>query len=255
MSLVLNDTATKRGIVQMYEKELGFEYGEVSGNSDKLLELVAQVNLALDDFTQLALKSAGRWEFDDSNFSDYPILTATLVAGQRDYPLTSDGDGNLALEIKKVLIAGSNGIFTEMTPIDPEAEPGTDGFWNGQNTTGTPCRYGKLGNGIFLDPIPSYGLTGGLKAYVNREASYFTAADITKKPGVPGIFHRYFVIVPAYRYAARNSMPQAGGRLRNGAFTGLLMEINNMEDDIQAYFARRDQDTRKRLTAGAQDNR
>lgn len=268
--LYFSDTSTKRGIVQEYEKECGFEYGDVSGSTDKLATLVAGVNLALDEFVRLAISSEGTWQFDDSNQTDYPIITTNLVSGQRDYTFITDQLGNLILDIYQVDVANSTGLFNTIQPVDvshrtqsPQDTYGAasgllytgslDNFTNGQNATGTPNKYDKLANGIFLDPIPNYNYTNGLKVYVNREGSYFTASDTTKKPGVPGPFHRYFVLKPALDYARRNNTSN---------YQTLQAELIKMEGDeergivgsIQRYFSRRTQDERPRLTPAHQDN-
>jgi hypothetical protein len=75
----------------------------------------------------------------------------------------------------------------------------------------------------------------GLLLYINREASYFTSTDTTKKPGVPGIFHRWFAIRPAEDYARRNNLTN---------YPLLRAERLQMEKDIAAYFGRRERDVR-----------
>lgn len=239
MSLAFSDTTNLKGLVQIYEKEIGADYGFISGNPSRLKSFAADANLAFDEFLGLAFRADGTWQFDDSNHTDFPIITTNLVADQRDYTFTTDEQGNLVLEIDKVLIADSSGTFHEVKPVDAQSESDTDGFWNGNNTTGSPTAYDKTANGIFLDPIPNYNYTNGLKVYINREASYFTHTDTTKKPGVPGIFHRYFVIRPAYDQARRNNLPTLGS---------LSVELARLEDGIREHFAFRNADKRKRLT-------
>ncbi len=245
MSIPFNDTTTFRGIVQQYEKEIGANQGDISGNTQKLKEFTADVNLAMDDFVRLALEASGTWQFDDSNQTDYPIIKTDIVSGQRDYALTLDANGNAILDIFKVAIlpSATAAIYQELAPVDTQSKAGLATIFNSPQT-GTPYTYDKTGNGIIFDVIPSYGATNGLLLYINREASYFTYQDTAKKPGVPGLFHKYFYLKPAYMYAARNNMEIAGGRLRNGAFTGLLMQVNDLEKDIEAYFGRRERDVR-----------
>lgn len=282
MSLVFNDTTTYRGIVQEYEKECGFEIGDVSGDPVKLAELVSSVNLALDDFVELALRSEGTWQFDDSNHDvsqgNYPIISTDIIAGQRDYPFISDQYGNLILDIYGVYVANPSGIYVKLSPVDVstgkndlEGYPttaasgflfygGLSSFTDGQNTPGTPVRYDKLANGIFLDPVPNYNMRlanegkAGLKIYVNREGSYFTTSDTTKKPGVPGLFHRYFVVRAAQDYARQNN------KANYGQISSEVMRYEGNEEagiigSIQAYFSRRSKDERNRMVAGRHNNR
>lgn len=246
MSLVFNDTTNYRGLVQVYEDEIGANRGDVSGNTEKLKKVTADINLALDDFTEMAIRSSGTWQWDDTNQTDYPIITTSLVSGRRDYTFTTDESGNLILDIYKVMVADSGGRFTEIRPVDVQSQRDTEGFWDGANTGGTPDKYDKTANGIFLDPIPNYNYTNGLKAYINREASYFTTADTTKKPGVPGIFHKYLALRPAQDYARRNSLDNHD-RIQG--------EVLRMEQEIQAYFAFRPRDEKPRLRPAGQDNK
>ena len=249
MSIQFSDTTNYKGIVQLYEKECGMNQGDISGNTTKLKEFTAQANLALDDFMRIALKASGKWQFDDSNQSGDPILTTNLVSGQRDYHFTSDTDGNLILDIYRVFVANSSGVFMEVYPVDSQGDNITrvSGFTDGRNVTGVPFTYDKTANAIFLDPIPNYSYTGGLKMYVNREGSYFTSTDTTKKPGVPGLFHRYFYLKPALEYARQNGADN---------YQALLNEVIKLEGDedrglvgeIQRYFSKRAKDDRAIMT-------
>jgi len=204
------------------------------------------INLALDRALSLIFSVGGTWQFDDSNHTDYPIITTDLVSGQRSYAFTSDGSSNLILEIYKVMVADSNGLFREMTPVDQQAvNPNSpSNYWDGLNTTGIPNTYDKTSNGIFLDPIPSYSRTAGLKIFINREASYFTVSDTTKKSGIAGLFHEYLALRPSYQYAFRNSLPNTAV---------LKAETTEMENAMMDYYKKREKDVIKRVT-GKQNN-
>ena len=254
MSLVFSDTQNYRGIVQMYEKECGFKRGDISGNTERLKEFTADVNEALDNFTALAIPASGTWEFDDSNHTDYPIITTNIVNGQRDYPFTEDETGNLILDIYKVVVYDSLGNGRELEPLSMQTmdRNGEDryiaDFYNGQNFEGVPTRYDKTANAIFLDYIPNYDRDDALKVYINREAAYFSYMNTTKKPGVPGLFHKYFYLKPARDYARRNDL---------ASFNRLESEVLKLEGipergvlgSIQMYFGKRERDIPRRLTA------
>lgn len=245
MSLVFSNTTTKNGIIQNLERTLGFADTGISGNSSLLARFTGDVNLALDKALSTIFQVGGTWQFDDSNYTDYPIITTNIVSGQRDYSFTTDGSSNLILEIYKVFVADSTGLFYEITPVDvPTGAPSN--YWDGLSTTGLPNSYDKLGNGIFLDPIPNYNRTAGLKVYVNREASYFSTSDTTKKPGIAGLFHEYLVLRPAYMYAMRNDMSIA---------KRLEVEMVKMEADMMDYYKGREKDVRKVLTGRSSSSR
>lgn len=254
MSLVFSDTESNKGIVQMYERECGFELGTISGNTTKLKNLTADVNLALDDFTELAIKSSGTWQIDDSGHTDYPIITTDLISGQRDYTFTTDGSGNLILDIYKVLVADPSGKYTEIKPVDVQSQGDTSTFTDGQNSGGTPTRYDKTANGFFLDLIPNYNYTNGLKVYINREASYFTYTDTIKKPGVPGIFHKYFYLKPASDYSRRNSLANKKD-LEDELMKMEGSERLGIDGSIKEYFSARPKDERPRINPARQNNK
>src|SRR3990172_13360259 len=107
MSLQVSNTTTKKALVQMYEREIGANYGDISGNSDKLLEFIARANLALDNYLLIWAKNAGTWQADDINHSDFQIITSNIVSGQRDYLFTTDGNSNRIVDVSKVLILPS----------------------------------------------------------------------------------------------------------------------------------------------------
>ncbi len=270
MSIPLNDTATRKGLVQIYEKEIGADYGDISGNADKLLELVADINLALDDYTDIAIKSAGTWGPDDFNQLGYPIFTADLVSGQRAYAMLTDQYGNMLLDVYKVFVASPAGLFRELLPVDVSTgsqelaasgvasgvlySSNLQSFTNGQNASGIPTKYDKLANGIFLDPIPNYNYTGGLKLYGNREAAYFTVSQSTKVAGFPGIHHRYLALKPALDYARRNGL-SSYERLKNEVDSYEGDEQLNLTGKIAAYFSHRTKDERPRMRVSRDSNK
>jgi hypothetical protein len=212
-----------------------------------LADKTRDINIALDRALALIFQVGGTWQFDDSNHSDYPIITTSLLSGIRDYSFVDDEQGNLILDIYKVMVKDPNGIFHEIQPIDVQTpNNNTQSFYDGQNITGIPSRYDKTANGIFLDAIPSYGSSQGLKIYINREASYFTVSDTTKKPGIAGLFHEYLALRPSYQYAYRNG-------LKN--LNILKKEMEEMEDEIQNYYKSRERDTQKTLKARRRSSR
>lgn len=248
-----NDTANLTGLVQGYEDAIGAQPGDVSGNTIALKKFAARANSALADYWGIALQAEGTWQLDDSNHKqpdgitgNYPIITTNLVAGQRDYSFTTDASGNLILDIYRVMAADASGTFRTLMPVDVQSQNDMDTFYDGRDSAGTPTRYDKTANGIFLDLIPNYAREGGLKVYINREASQFAITDTTKKPGVPGIHHDYFFLKPAAEYA-RIHAP--------ALFAPLQSRVLEMEQAVRAYFSKRPRDERGRVGVSREDNR
>jgi len=250
MSLVFNDTTNKSGIIQQLERKCGFNDGDISGNTLRMAQFTADVNLAFDNLLALIFKLGGDWNFDDSNHSDYPIITTDLVAGQRDYAFTADENGNLIVGIYKVLVMQADGSYKEIDPVDQQSpntnKTNVDSLTDGLDAQGTPTRYDKTGNGIFLDEVPDTNRTGGLKIYINRESSYFTVSDTTKKPGVDGLIHEYLVYEVAYKYARDKRLAN-----KNDLKEGLAEEVVK----INNRYGRRERDIARNLTPNYENNK
>jgi len=240
MSIAFNDTENFKGIVQQYEKEIDAHQGDVSGSTQALKEFTAEANIAFDEFLSIAIPASGTMQYDDSNHDDYPFIKTNIVSGQRDYSYLQDESGNFVLDIYKVAILQSADAteYQELDPMDVQSDPNLAARFN-NNATGVPAGYDKTGNGIIFDAIPNYSADNGLLLYVNREASYFRYDDTTKRPGVPGLFHRWFAIRPAENYARRKGLAN---------YALLRDERMQMERDIKAHFGRRERDVRHRIT-------
>ncbi len=204
-----------------------------------ITEKTADINLALDKSLELIFRSSGTWQYDDSNHSDYPFITTNLTQGQRDYSFTTDEQGNLILDIYKVMVKNADGYYEEIFPVDQQSDTDTDSFYDGRDTQGRPYQYDKTGNGIFLDPVPEENVLAGLKIFINREASYFTTSDTTKKPGFAGLFHEYLALRPSYQYALRNGLANK---------KDLKDEMLEMESAMKKHYRNRTRDESFRIT-------
>ncbi len=246
MSLQFSDTTNKNGIIQHLERTLGFNDGDISGNTTRLAQFTSDVNLALDNVHAIIFKAGGTWDFDDTNHTDYPIITANTVSGQRDYSFTTDSSSNIILDIHKVMIKTSaDGEYKTIKPVDMQSvDQDTDTY--ASDATGSPVTYDKTANGIFLDPIPDTSVTAGLRVYISREGSYFATSDTTKKAGFNGLFHKYLVLHAAYNYAVIKDISTA---------KAIGDQMILMEREIADSYGRRSRDEKPRLTANVERTR
>lgn len=229
-----SDTTNKDGIIQDCESVLfGDEYGHISSNSNLLATFTRNANRALDRVTSLIISADGKWEWDDTNQTDYPIATTDLTADQDNYRFNVSH-----LAIHTIHVLDSEGkSWAKLQPIDPKdfTKPLAEIFGKGK-----PAYYDKIADAFFLYPSPSYSVSAGLKVYFQREASYFVSTDTTKAPGFAKTFHRIVSLWASYDYAFAKTLP----------ITRVLRdEIELMERELQDFYSIRNKDERVNLSA------
>lgn len=249
MILQFSDVTNKKGIVQKIDRLCGTV--NTSAGAYPLLDKTVDVNFALASYFMLAVKAAGRWQVDDTNHTDYPIIFGDIVASQQDYSFTNDENGNQILDIYKIRIKYPDGTWKTLQQRDMMEYP-EDDEWLNSNTTGLPTEFELNANGIFLNCIPNYSQADSLEVYISRSGSYFDSTDTTKVAGIPDIHQEYLCLRPSYFYCLAKKLPQAaayGIQLygRDGK--------SGMEKDIQSYYSRRNRSEKPRMQAMRQDNR
>ena len=248
MRLDFSDTTNKDGILQLIETELGYPDGYITGDATRLAKFTSLVNRSISSAWDIIFDVAYGWQPDDINHTDYPIQFFNLVLGQRDYSVTNKEDRQEIYEILKVAVKDPSGVFHELKSLDQQARQSgnndVSSFIDGQNTMGTPTRYDKTATGIFLDPIPNYSSALGVKIMVQREGSYFTTTDTTKKPGFDGRYHEWCVIEPCYKIARANKLSDVERFKR---------DMQEMEQKIRDGYGRRDRDMFRRLQANVEE--
>jgi len=194
-----NDVTLGSGIIQDID-----DWVNTDDTSYPIAKKTKDINAWLDRVVSLILLADGRWQWDDSNYTDLPIGTGTLVDGQQDYNIS----GSTFLQILRVEIMDSNGNYNLLTPID-EHDITRQAMSEYHKTAGLPTQYDKKGDSIFLYPAPSSSavtLAKGLKVSFQRAGSHFVVGDTTKEPGFNPLFHRILSFGPALDYASKNEM-------------------------------------------------
>lgn len=200
--MVFSDTTTKLGLIQDCEKNVFQSYGDISGNSERLYDFTARLNRSYDKAVTIIMSCDGRWQFDDSNYTDLPIGSTDIVSGQADYTLDIEH-----LDIIKIVALDTAGNQRIMTPLDI-ADPQMNYFLqvSSSGNSGTPMYYDKHGSSLFLYPTPNYNKTAGLIVYFQRKPSYFAYTDTTKSPGLNALFHRYLSLDASLDYVMFKQM-------------------------------------------------
>jgi hypothetical protein len=240
MALAFSNSADGTGLVELLSDLTNTTAASTSSYS--LKKKTRDINSAYAQFMMLAIRASGKWQMDDTNQTDYPIIKMNLVSGQQDYPLLVDGSTipNQILDVQRVECA-TDSTATKFSVL--EAYDQTDETMSLQylaTLSGIPTRYDKLANGIFLDRKPNFSATNGLYVYFSRTPVYFLSTDTTKTAGIPDFFHEYLVYRPAYLFCAAKGLDQAPAYL---AF------LTKMERDIAQYYSGRDRDEHRFMTS------
>lgn len=244
MSIPFSDVVNNTGIIQQIEQNLFGDtgFGQISGNTQRLQLTTNYINEGYAKFRNIAVKSDGKWQFDDNNYTDYPFAVQNLVANQQDYqfPVTF-------LEITSVEIQNTGGVWYTLTEVD-EREYSNDHVSLTQQfiIPSQPYAFNRTANSIFLLPAPNYSAsqlpnpsTGGLKVKYKRPVSYFTYTDTTKVPGFADSLHPYLVNYATWKYALARTMPIAN---QFGVVVQTMEKI-----DIPDLYLSREMDTTKLL--------
>lgn len=229
--MIFNDTSSKDGLIQDCERWLfGNDYGAISGNTNLLATFTSLLNYGLGRTTTKIFEVDNKWQYDDSNFTDFPEATTNLSNGQQTYTMD--------VTFMKIIGAeclDSSGNYFNLRPLDKE-EIRQKGFSLSEffETPGQPLYYDIEGNSIVLYPAPATGnvtMTAGLKVIYQRPSSYFLTTDTTKQLGIPTDFHDIVVLYACQKYAKQNSMTAKAREID--------AEVQKREDDLKNYYNRR----------------
>lgn len=208
-----NDTSTKNGLLQDCERWCSVGDAGITGDATLKAQFTASINHWYHQVVTMILQSQDEWDFDDNNYTDYPVLTTPLVAGQRDYviPITEK-----VLKIKRVDICydGTSNVCYKAEPLDS----GEMGLGLG-NDTNTDARFSKTqpyydvkGNAIWIYPMAdatNVTNSGIIRIEWSREVDEFTTSDTTQEPGFDEPFHRMLSLGASYDYLLQRDNPRA----------------------------------------------
>lgn len=162
-----------------------------------LRDRAARVNDAIYRYCTIAFKSDGKHSFDDINQSSPPIDTQSIVSGTNRYKFSAFTEKIMNLIKLEALDADGNGIELKFESFDSLASSPKASIGNSSRTfqelyidasSGTPSKYTKYGDFIYLRDNPNYSETNGLVAYFNRPASTFDYLRFTVTQANPGVF-------------------------------------------------------------------
>lgn len=203
-----------------------------NASSFPIAQLTVEANNAYERVVSLILQSDGRWQWDDTNYTDLPIATTGLVADQQDYSLSVTH-----LEITRVELLDQTGNWQLLKPFD-QVQLFNSSLTDFMKSSGTPMYYDKLANSILLYPKPNYTQSASLKLYFKRPPSLFVVSDTDKVPGFNSLYHDLIPLWAAFNYATANGLSNA---------SLLMNQITQKEDALKEDYALRAKDEHIRL--------
>lgn len=243
MAKPFNDTAGGTGIIQLIEQNIFGDtgYGQISGNVQRLQQITNWVNEGRNRYTLIALQSDGKWQVDDSNYSDYPFATTDLIANQQDYQFLVS-----MVDILSVEVLNSGKVWYTLSEVD-EQEMANDHVSMTQRfiVPSQPWVFNRTANSIFLLPAPNYNMrliqegASGLKVKYQRPPNYYIYSDTSKTSGFAELLDEYVADYATWKYM----MPK-----QIGAKVDFKTNVDNYEQVlIPGLYLKREKDTTKRL--------
>lgn len=208
--------------------------------------MLIAINAANNRVASLILKADDRWQWDDTNQSDLPIATTSLVSGQKDYSVATTH-----LTIDRVEVKDASGNWIALEQIDQQSlkRGKLTALTEHQETSGTPNQYDVIGSSIFLYPTPNYSQSASLKVYFTRGPSEFTSGQLTAgtaSPGFNSLFHELIPLWVAYDYAVANGL---------NTTSAFLASIQLREKDLWDFYGLRNRDMRPRFSISSDSNK
>ena len=224
--MVFSDTSTNQGLIQ----DITFLTG-ASLTEYPIADRTRNINEWSRKVLVKILTSQDEWDFDDSNHTDFPILSGNLVSGQRDYslPLSSEG----MLQIKSVEISDGSKFYLAKTIDKSEQRLAVSNDDIDSLYTKSEPRYDLQYGSLFVYPLPSSNVANGLKIWINRDISPFTASDTTKTPGFDPVFHQILSLGASYEWAKSRGA-------KNMAV--LKSDLAEMFEALGDYYSKKQQD-------------
>jgi len=223
------------GLIQDCENLLGMTANDIAGDSVLIKRFTGDINAWYRRVNIWIWENSGAWQYDDSNQTDLPIATTTLVANQQDYEMDSE-----AQAVEGVSVMNAAGDYIKLTQID-KSETSLD-MSELYEEAGMPTYYDLVGRSIFLYPKPAAAdvtTALGLKLYFSRDIDEFTYADTTESPGFMNAFHKILSLGASMDYARSYD--------DTAKVSQFSQEILNIKEDLTQTYGQRDKDFKSQI--------
>ena len=235
-------------ILQDIERRLGYKAGKITGNATQKTSFINQINDAKYEIETIILNSQDEFDYDDSNHTDFPIVTTPLTTS-RDYRFTV---AERVLKMKRLDVSYDGVTYNRATPIDSNE---IDTFGLGNETTvdshfsEDKPRYDVKYGSWFIYPRASQAqVDAGAEALLEwtREGTQFATNgdDDAVEPG----FDRPFHSLISRKVSLENLDIKKGNRVVAQA-NRLERKIEKQEEMLKDHFGNKQQDRRLNLSS------
>jgi hypothetical protein len=235
-----SNTTALNGIIQRCEDYTGIGNGNITNDPVTFKKFTANVNEAIYDIVVEIMRSQDEFDWDDQNYTDYPIGKAPLVAGQRDYVLPSSLN---FLTHKRLDVTWDGSTWYQATPIDSAEMRFGLGDETDEDThfERTQPKYDPKANGFWLFPRATQAeVDAGAKFRIEytREFDEFTTADTTQEPSLDRPFHDLVPIGASLKWAVMKDAERAKNLkvLLDEGYAKLRMWYGRRNTDSQLIF-------------------
>ena len=225
------------GLIQDCENLLGMAATEISSDTALMKRFTKDINVYYRRVNSWIWDATGTWEYDDSNWTDLPISTTTIVDEQQDYEIPST-----AQKVDKAEVLDINSNYQLLKPFD-KSQIKNSSMSEFLETPGMPVYYDMVGNSIFLYPKPSttyVTATKGLKIYYSRDIDEFAYTDTTTAPGFVVNFHRLLSLGASYDYCISYEIGTKANFLKG--------QINELVEELKKFYGSRHRDMKTKFT-------
>lgn len=250
--MVYSDTSNKDGLLQDCESLCSLGDAGITGNATLKSKFTGWLNNSYGKVAMAILTVDKNWRWDDFNYGPssneaFPVATATLESGSRDYILpraTNSANQSTLWKVYKVRIKDIDGEWYDIVPLGTDDDE-TD------NGSGVPTKYRLLANSIRLSDPPLTGkvtLTAGIQVWFQREFDKFTTSDTTQQPGFISAYHYLLPLEASANYLLPIDQSKAAG---------YLTLFNDGLEKLKQSYAQRNDDpkTTKRMTPKVESTR
>lgn len=207
---------------------------------------VMHINRAYEKLVGEIINADGTWQYDDTNFTDQPRGTGTLVEGQQDYSFASE-----YLQIEMIEVKLANGSWFKLKPIDHSelGDQSPDEYW-GVDSSGNPTKghtefFDQQGDTLRLYPAPaaaSLTLSAGIRIWFKRKPDLFTTSDTTQEPGLPSSYHHLLSYMASIPYCIKYHRDRVAPYMRI---------INKDTEGLLNHYAHREKSKVKKITGSS----